>query len=121
MGKIFEFAEEYLPKVNDNSVFVEIGSDHWEGSTNYFANLAMKHHTVLHTVDIDPDPQNRLKRLPSTVWHCQTGSTWVTDVFPTIDKKIACLYLDNFDYDWETTKSSDMIEEQKLYIATSLI
>ena len=49
MGKTFEFARKYLPKIDPGSVFVEIGSDRGEGSTAYLAQLAKEHQTVLHT------------------------------------------------------------------------
>lgn len=114
MGKIFELTEKYLPAATDNSVFVEIGSDRWEGSTKYFADLAIKHNTVLHTVDIDSDPQRRHHTMSGVVWHCTIGSVWAVNNFPILDKKITCLYLDNFDYDWETKKTSQMIEDQKI-------
>jgi hypothetical protein len=40
MGKIFEQVEKYLPAANgDNNFILEIGSDRYEGSTEFFAQL----------------------------------------------------------------------------------
>jgi hypothetical protein len=116
MGQIFSLTEQYLPNINSGSVFVEIGSDRWEGSTEYFVNLASKNNTTLHTVDIDPDPQSRHQSLLGVQWHCAIGSEWAKNEFPKLNKTISCLYLDNFDYDWETTQHSSMIaNQQELY------
>lgn len=50
-----ELVGEYVKNVNPNSVFVEIGSDRYEGSTLYFADLAQENNILLHTVDINKD------------------------------------------------------------------
>ena len=42
MGKIFEFTEKHLLTVDDHAVFVETGSDQFEGSTRFKNRL---HHT----------------------------------------------------------------------------
>jgi hypothetical protein len=113
MGKIFQLTEKYLPQITADEVFVEIGSDRWEGSTEYYANLAVTNNTVLHTVDIDPDPQHRLAHIPGIVWHTEIGSNWSQKIFPTINKKIACLYLDNFDYIWDINNVGEHIRSQQ--------
>jgi hypothetical protein len=113
MGQLFKSAEKYLNKGNADSVFVEIGSDRWEGSTEYFANLAIDNNTVLHTVDIDKSISARLGSLPGTIWHHEVGSTWASKIFPIINKPINCLYLDNFDYNWAVNEFSSMILDQQ--------
>ena len=114
MGQIFRSANKYLKQVNQDSVLVEIGSDRWEGSTEYFANLAKENNTVLHTVDVDATIQPRLNYLENVVWHCESGSQW-TKNFSTHNKKIACLYLDNFDYIWDINEvGNQMIDQQKI-------
>lgn len=113
MGKIFQLTEKYLPPANSENIFVEIGSDRWEGSTEYFANLAVTSSTILHTVDIDSEAQRRLSQVPGIVWHKGIGSEWTAKVFPELNKKISCLYLDNFDYNWDTRQINEMIVQQQ--------
>ena len=60
MGLLYQKAHE-LSLDNDNTVFVEIGSDRLEGSTLYFAKLAEQYNTELHSVDITVEPQSRIK------------------------------------------------------------
>jgi hypothetical protein len=76
MGMTFKKAEQWLPTVGDNAVFVEIGSDRYEGSTTLFAELAVKNGTVLHTVDLLAEPQQRVNRdgiVPGIIWHQHEG------------------------------------------------
>jgi hypothetical protein len=115
MGTTFKLAEKYL-KVDTNTVFVEIGSDRYEGSTEYFAELAQDNNTILHTVDLSNEARNRLDQtinMQNIVWHQATGSDWAKNVFPTFEKKISLLYLDNFDYNWNISRPNDNIELQK--------
>ncbi len=112
----FKRAEQWLPVVGPDDVFVEIGSDRYEGSTTYFAELAVKNGTVLHTVDLLAEPQARINRsgqVPGIVWHQADGYEWAKDVFPSLGKRISCLYLDNFDYDWNITQPNSNIQKQK--------
>jgi hypothetical protein len=116
MGMIFQAAEHFLPPASADCVFVEIGSDRYEGSTRHFAKLAVDKQTVLHTVDITNDPQIRIERegpIAGIVWHQGVGSEWAKNVFPVVNKKISCLYLDNFDYDWNVTVVNQDIQDQK--------
>ena len=115
MGTTFKLAEKYL-QVSPETVFVEIGSDRYEGSTEYFANLAQQNNIVLHTVDLSAEPQDRINRnsiISNIIWHRATGSTWAAEVFPILNKKISLLYLDNFDYNWNISRQNDNIELQK--------
>jgi cephalosporin hydroxylase len=116
MGMTFKETERWLPTVEPDSVFVEIGSDRYEGSTLYFAELAVRNGTVLHTVDLLSEPQERLTRAESVsgiIWHQSEGVEWCQKVYPTINRPIACLYLDNFDYDWDVHVYDIEIEKQK--------
>lgn len=109
MGQVFKYAEDYIEDMQPGSVFVEIGSDRWEGSTEYLANLAEKLFTRLHTVDISAEAQNRVRH-PAIDWHVEVGSTWCQNYQ---GRKIGCVYLDNFDYDWDINQVNSMIQEQK--------
>jgi len=118
MGTVFQAAEQFLTPASADCVFVEIGSDRYEGSTMHFAKLAMHKQTVLHTVDIINDSQIRIERqgpAEGIIWHVGVGSLWAKNVFPTLGKKISCLYLDNFDYDWNVTLINQDIQNQKKF------
>ena len=54
MKDLFQAIEKNLVKIDEDSVFVEIGSQRQHGSTQIFADLAYKYGTKLLTVDIDP-------------------------------------------------------------------
>lgn len=117
MGMTFKLTQDWLPAVGANDVFVEIGSDRYEGSTRYFADLAVQHNTVLHTVDLLDEPEIRVNRdgvVPGVVWHQADGYQWSKDTFPMLGKNIVCLYLDNFDYNWDVAQSTPDIDRQKV-------
>lgn len=118
MGAIFKFTEQYLPSEIDG-VFVEIGSDRYEGSTEYYAKLARRVGTEFHTVDISDGPRQRLSTVPDmdqVNWHIASGSQWASEIYPSIGKPIACLYLDNFDYEWDVNlKFDDILEQIETY------
>ena len=124
MGQMFRNTEPYLhldPLGQD--VFVEIGSDWGEGSTVYFANLAKKNNRQLLTVDVANKEFHRLNNVEAIT---ATGSDWAK-TFGQYNKEICCLYLDNFDYDWDVIKggTSQMIlrvEQQKAeYLARGIV
>lgn len=107
MGTPYLSANKWV-KEQSNSVFVEIGSERGEGSTSYLTKLAQENNTVLHTVDIIPQDLN----IPGLICHTATGSEWCKTIFPALDKKISCLYLDNFDWDWNEANRPQWILEQ---------
>ena len=115
MGAVFKHSEKYLGKTQD-TIFLEIGSDRYEGSTEYLANLAQSCGAEMHSVDIVENAQKRLKHLP-VQWHVQWGSDWCKDKLPKIQKKVSCLYLDNFDYIWDITlpESERSVEQKNWY------
>jgi hypothetical protein len=47
------------------------------------------------------------------VWHQAEGVDWCRNTWPLLQKKIVCLYLDNFYYDWEVERPSPNILKQK--------
>lgn len=119
MGKIFQHVEEWLPMVPADSVFVEIGSERGEGSTVFFAKLAERHGTVLHTVDIDRVAryreylENKGVNPDSIIWHTgEPGSTWCKQSWPSINKPISLLYLDNFDWIYDLRDVNNHIHRQ---------
>jgi len=111
MGTTFNLAKN-LQQIEPDSIFVEIGSNRGEGSTKFLADLAQKHGTVLHTVDLDKEKANAFDH-PSIVWHTGKGSRWTKTKYPPdIGKKISLLYLDNFDWNYWPTETPDWVYRQ---------
>ena len=102
MGTVYTQTEQYVIDIPQGNIVVEIGSDRGEGSTAYFANLAKKHNSVLHSVDILPTASDSIQ-LDNVTWHIAKGSEWASK-YMSVDKKISVLYLDNFDYIWNATR-----------------
>ena len=111
MGKIYKDINNFLPQT-PCGVFVEIGSDRGEGSTQTLAALAQQHNTRLITVDISSKAQSRLSHtLPNTEFVVASGSAWAQE-FANTHTDIAVLYLDNFDYIWDIDSVSAAIRQQ---------
>jgi hypothetical protein len=108
MGDIFKRATEYT-NFSPNDIILEIGSDRYEGSTEYFASLGQE----FHTVDILTNAKSRLHNINNINFHIGSGSEWCALELPKLDKKIGLVYLDNFDYIWDVTSIQPHIEEQK--------
>lgn len=119
MGNLFRRAEQYIKQIQPDDVFVEIGSARGNlGSTHYFAQLAHKHGTVLHSVDID-DRSQIFRYIPEgLVGHQAPGSEWARQTFPALNKKIALLYLDNYDYNYWVNDDCQMIQDQLIEYQT---
>jgi len=95
--QIFERLKKHMP-AQTTGVFVEIGSDRFEGSTTTLANLAREHGTKLISVDLSAEAKNRLQnKLDNVEFVVQSGSAWAQE-FSTSCTDIALVYLDNFDY-----------------------
>jgi hypothetical protein len=109
MGSLFKKTHEYITQVDSDSVMLEIGSDRGEGSTLYFAELAAKYNTELHSVDVSLAAQLGISH-PSIKWHTAIGSAWCRDEYSLLRKKISVLYLDNFDYLWNNDRSDDTVD-----------
>lgn len=103
--KIFEHLEKYMPRYT-RGIFVEIGSDRYEGSTEILANMAQQRGTELISVDISDQAQQRLgEKFTNVEFVIQTGSKWAQQ-FAESGREIAVLYLDNFDYIYDIKDSS---------------
>jgi hypothetical protein len=98
--KIFEHVKNVVPDCV-TGVFVEIGSDRHEGSTEFFAELAQQRSTKLISVDISSEAKNRLSGdLPQVEFVINSGSDWAKQ-FAQTSTPVSLLYLDNFDYMYE--------------------
>lgn len=115
MGKLYKEVGQYLLGQFPDQVIVEIGSDRWEGSSAYFADLANTHGMKLITVDLDPDAGHRVRRttcaehLNRIEFVQAEGTQWTAEYR---GNPIKVLYLDNFDWDWRTDRRQAMIQEQ---------
>ncbi len=89
---------EQLSYNQDTDMILEIGSDHNEGSTEFFNGLSINWEIPFYTVDVVDEPQHRFTHLDHIIWQVETGSIWTKTVLPTLGKQIKVLYLDN--YDW---------------------
>jgi hypothetical protein len=118
MGNLFTRVGEHVQGQHPDAVVLEIGSDRFEGSTYYFADLAQQHGMKFATVDLDHMAIQRAQRNIPQDWHnncefhCAEAVEWTKN---TLLENIKVLYLDNFDWDWETTKTSTMIQEQQTW------
>jgi hypothetical protein len=90
---------EQLSYNQDTDMILEIGSDHNEGSTEFFNGLSVNWEIPFYTVDVVDEPQHRFTHLDHIIWQVtEGGAVWTKTILPTLDKKIKVLYLDN--YDW---------------------
>lgn len=111
MGRVYQHIGSYLD-ANTPGVFVEIGSERGEGSTQWLDALAADHNTKLITVDIIAKAKSQWEeKLPNTEFVVQSGSDWAKD-FAHNWTDIAVLYLDNFDYIWDINEVRPAIKLQ---------
>ena len=102
MGSCYKQVHNYI-STGFNGIVLEIGSDRYEGSSAYFAEIAEQLGTQFITLDLDENMPRRLAQCipahlkPITEFiHCD-GTEWTK----TCKHQISVLYLDNFDWDWE--------------------
>ncbi len=99
-------------ELEPNTVWLEIGSDRWEGSTLFFAQEAAQRNIPFHTIDLVSDARRRVHH-PNIQWHQADGETWCRDVLPGLGHRVGLVYLDNFDYNWDINQWNDRIRDQK--------
>jgi hypothetical protein len=112
----YTFAEaqrllETIKYIEPGSIFVEIGSDRGEESTQYLAGQAQTYNTVLYTVDVDDYASKTIKH-PAVEFFIEPGSSWVRHTWPSMAKKISLLHLDNFDWIWDINNIPNWIDHQ---------
>jgi len=115
LGKLYQQVGQYLSGQFPEEVIVEIGSDRWEGSSAYFADLAYTHGMRFISVDLDEGARRRIRRTINpdhdsiTEFVHADGTGWSADF---AGSTIRVLYLDNFDWDWRTDRQQSMIQDQ---------
>jgi hypothetical protein len=116
MGKVYQHIGTYLESTT-NGVFVEIGSDRGEGSTQWLDALARDHGKTLITVDVSSKAKSRWEsKLTNTEFVVQSGSQWASEFAHTCTD-IDALYLDNFDYIWDINEVRPAIQLQMVEYA----
>jgi len=112
MDHIYKYINNYLHKpVQQNAVFVEIGSEREDGSTSHIADLARKYSVNFHSVDVEVEKKSKHENV---IWHTEKGSVWTSQYGNTISKPISMLFLDNVDYNYNMMLDSS-IEERKSF------
>lgn len=111
MGRVFLETEKYLNDCDDG-IFLEIGSDRFEGSTAHFDQLAQQYGCQFITVDIDPECQKRFPQENQINFYLMTGSNFTQNILTTLNTKIKFLYLDNMDWNWSPCQPLDWIQDQ---------
>jgi hypothetical protein len=113
MGSLYKRSID-ITQIEQEDVFVEIGSAQgWDGSTHFLNKVAQNLGTVLYSVDID-ERSDIFQYIPGAIGVQMPGSQWARDVFPGLTRKIALLYLDNFDWDWSNEKFQHIVDQQKI-------
>lgn len=111
MGRVYQHIGTYL-EPTANSVFVEIGSDRGEGSTQWLDALAADHNKKLITVDVSSKAKSRWETtFVNTEFVVQPGADWAKN-FAQNHTDIDVLYLDNFDYIWDINDVRPAIQLQ---------
>jgi len=121
MGDCYKQVKNYV-NANHSGIVLEIGSDRYDGSSAYFAEIAEQLGTQFITLDLDENMPRRLAQCipahlkPITEFiHCD-GTEWTK----TCKHQISVLYFFNFDWNWEPSSSSKghwqkRIEEQRTW------
>lgn len=114
--KLYDISVKYASLLDqEKACIVEIGSERGEGSTDYLSQLARDKSTELYTVDIvenDIPEKVHLKKFT------MTGEDFLENQFSKLDRRIAILYLDNFDWIWDESNVPDWIRNQISFYQT---
>jgi hypothetical protein len=117
LGKLYQQVDAFLPEPAQDHAMVEIGSDRWEGSTLFFADLAQQQNVCFHSIDLDPDVKRRIHH-HHIIYHTMDGLHWAKNILPHLSLRVSVLYLDNFDYNWDINQWNDHINQQKTWYQT---
>lgn len=108
MGTYYRNVEKYFDQV-DAGIWIEIGTDRGEGSTQWFSDQALQRQCQFHGVDMDPDQIKRSRQsllvgdeLPDhiTLW-TGPGEQYLADLWERRQEAcVSVVYLDNFDWDY---------------------
>jgi hypothetical protein len=97
--------------VAENNIVVEIGSERWEGSSLWLYEWSKQYNIEFYSIDVEHT--SREQDYPEINWIvASSGSNWCKNTLPGLNKKIKVLYLDNFDWTWDSTDISDCMQNQ---------
>lgn len=88
------------------NIVVEIGSENGEGSSLWLHTWAEQRGMSFYSVDVEHRMREAVHRQINWVVF-SSGSQWCRTVLPRLDKTIKVLYLDNFDWIWDTENLAD--------------
>jgi hypothetical protein len=77
---------------------LEIGSDRFEGSTAFFADICRQQNVPFYSVDCEPQAHDRAKAVEGVHAFLKTGEDFIRDVLPGLGVKFSFVFLDNFDF-----------------------
>ena len=124
MGTCYKKVKNYIQGNFPGELVLEIGSDRWEGSSQYFAELAHNLGCKFITVDLDPQAVERAKENAAEFsqdaeFINAEAVKWCKEELPAYNAKVKVLYLDNFDWDWDVNITDhEMIEPQRAWYKT---
>lgn len=96
---------------NENNIVVEIGSENGEGSSVWLYEWARERNIEFYSVDVEH--RMRERTYPHITWVvAESGSVWCRKVLPGLNKTIKVLYLDNFDWIWDSTNIAPYCQTQ---------
>lgn len=94
----FSLFEQFSDQLEQNGLFVEIGTARDGGSTYSLQKLAKKTSNEFVTIDINPIMLGQgIKSFT------MSGEQWVREELPKVKKPITLLFLDNFDWTYNPT------------------
>jgi len=86
-------------------IVVEIGSENGEGSSRWLYQWSSNRDVKFYSIDVEHS--EREISYPEIPWVVsESGSLWCKNILPTLNKAIKVLYLDNFDYMYNTNNPS---------------
>ena len=111
MGAPYALLDKVNLTTNQDNIVVEIGSEKGEGSSLWLHNWAKFRNIEFYSIDVEHDV--REQNYPDINWIvASSGSEWCKNSLPRLDKKIKVLYLDNFDWIWDTENIKPYIQDK---------
>ena len=97
--------------VDQNNIVLEIGSENGDGSSVWLYEWAKKRNIEFYSVDVEHG--KREQDYPEINWVvASSGSDWCKNTLPGLNKKIKVLYLDNFDWIYNTVDIPAWVRRQ---------
>lgn len=96
---------------DENNIVVEIGSENGEGSSLWLYDWAKQRGIEFYSVDVEH--RLRERTYPYVNWVvAESGSSWCKNILPSLNKTIKVLYLDNFDWIWDSNDIAPYCQTQ---------